>query len=117
MGPAHFSISLVTNFCKYAGERRSGVTRSAPASLSRAATAGVLSAVTDAALSLLTIAVGVRLGKKNASQLSVTKPFNPCSCAVASVGKVGDRSRVNIASAFTVLPSMCGIAAEALRQK
>ena len=62
------------------------------------------------------MAAGVPFGKKNASQFSATKSFRPCSCAVGISGSVGERSLVVIVIAFAVLPSRCGIAAEALRQ-
>ena len=42
IGPAHFSISVSTNFCRYSGELRSRATRSAPISCIRVFTAGVL---------------------------------------------------------------------------
>src|SRR5262249_58240381 len=40
IGPAHFSISVSTNFCRYSGELRSPATRSAPISCIRVFTAG-----------------------------------------------------------------------------
>src|SRR5262245_65779815 len=116
IGPAHFSISLATNFCRNSGERRSGATTSAPSSFSRAATAGVVSVATPASLSRCTIAAGVPLGRKNASQLSAAKSVRPCSWAVARLRKAGERFLLSIVIALAVLPSMCGIAAAALRQ-
>src|SRR5262249_39042598 len=48
IGPAHFSIWLSTNFCRYSGQRRSGATTSTPISLRRPATAGVVMVATAA---------------------------------------------------------------------
>src|SRR6266566_7318528 len=41
IGAAHFSISPATNFCKYAGDRRSGATMVAAKAPSRCCTDGV----------------------------------------------------------------------------
>src|SRR5262249_34666251 len=109
IGPAHFAISLATNFCRNSGERRSGATTSAPSTFSRASTAGVVSVATLASLSRCTIAAGVPLGRKNASQLSAAKSVKPCSWAVARLGNAGERFRLSIVIALAVLPSMCGI--------
>ena len=62
-----------------------------------------------AAFLVLGAYTGVALGKKKANQASASKSTNPCSCADASAGKLGERLVVNKASAFTVLPSIWGI--------
>src|SRR5215831_17063672 len=49
IGPAHFSISVSTNFCRYSGELRSRATRSAPISCIRVFTAGLLMVASVAA--------------------------------------------------------------------
>ena len=103
IGPAHFSISLATNFCRYSGVRRSGATISAPFFFSWSMTAGVIMAAIAASLSRCTIAAGVPFGKKNASQFSATKSFRPCSCAVGIAGNAADRSLVVMVIAFAFL--------------
>src|SRR5882762_9161585 len=107
---AHFTISLSTNCRRYSGDRRAGATTVAPISRSFVWTQGVSSVATVASLSFRTIAAGVSLGKKKALQTEAVKLVRPCSCAEASVGKVGERSSDNIEIAFTVLLSICGIA-------
>jgi len=61
IGPAHFAISLTTNFCRYSGDLRSSSTTMAPMSLRRCCTDGVSIAATAAACSFATIAAGVPL--------------------------------------------------------
>ena len=57
-----------------------------------------------------TIAAGVPLGRKSAFQVPASKSARPCSCAVASAGRFGERFRVRMASALTVWLSIWGIA-------
>ena len=63
-----------------------------------------------AACSFCTINCGVDLGRKIAYQVEAWKLASPCSCADASAGKLGERSFVRIASAFSAWLSICGIA-------
>src|SRR5262249_54785391 len=106
IGPAHFSIWLSTNFCRYSGERRSGATTSTPISLRRAITAGVVMVATAASWSAFTTGAGVVFGKKNGSQFSELKPVRPCSSALARLGSAGERFLARVAIALTVLLSM-----------
>src|SRR6266542_1041791 len=108
MGPAHFSISLSTNRCRYSGDRRSGPTRSTPISFVRACTAGTFMALTVASLSFRTIAAGAPFGRKKAYQVGASKSVSPCSCADASCGRLGERLRDKSAIPLTVLLSICG---------
>src|SRR5262249_2769459 len=103
IGPAHFSISVSTNFCRYSGELRSRATRSAPISCIRVFTAGGLMVASGAALSLSTIAAGGSLGEEEGNQLEAAELGNPCSCADAWSGSPRERSRVRIAIALTIL--------------
>src|SRR5215813_10534600 len=45
----------------------------------------------------------VPLGKNKANQFEASKLVNPCSCADAWAGRPGERSRVRIAIALTIL--------------
>src|SRR5262245_34783959 len=96
-------ISVSTNFCRYSGDLRSPATGSARMSCIRVFTAGVLMVATVAACSLPTIAADVPLGKNEANQFEASKLVNPCSCADAWSGSPGERSRVRIAIALTIL--------------
>src|SRR3954452_5768664 len=68
-GAAFFSISLATNCCRYAGERRSGATVIAPTSLRRSCTEGVSIASTVGSWSFWITADGVCWGTKNPNQV------------------------------------------------
>src|SRR5262245_51604072 len=114
IGPAHFLISSATNLARYSGDRRSGPTRSEPISFKRSCIEGVFMAATAAALSFRTIGSGVPFGKNKAYQLGMSKSVSPCSCADARSGRLGDRFLLSIASVFTELPAICGIAVGAL---
>ena len=116
IGAAFFSISLATNFCRYAGERRSGATVTAPTSLSRSCTEGVSIASTVASWSFWMIGSGVPLGKKKPNQVEASK-LSPCYCALASSGSIEERSRDRIAIALTNLPSICCFAVALSVQK
>jgi hypothetical protein len=56
----------------------------------------------------------VFFGRKMAYQIGVSKSARPCSCAVASADRLGDRFLVKSAIALTWLPAMSGIAVRAL---
>ena len=51
-------------------------------------------------------ATGVFTGTKKPNQVDASKS-RPCSCAVASAGSMGERSRDRFAIGFTSLPSIC----------
>jgi len=116
IGAAFFSISLATNVCRYAGERRSGATVSAPTSLSRSCTEGVSIAATVASWSFRMIGSGVPRGKKKPNHVEASK-LSPCYCALASSGSIEERSRDRIAIALTNLPSICCFAVALSVQK
>src|SRR5262244_2216672 len=69
IGPAHFSISLLTNWPRYSGVARSSGTITAPSPSSRSLTAGVFIAWTVASLSFLTTSAGASFGRKMAFQV------------------------------------------------
>src|SRR5262245_31855119 len=69
IGPAHFSVSLLTNEARYSGVLRSGVAICAPRPPNRSRTEGVFIAWTAASLSFLTISAGAFLGRKSAFQV------------------------------------------------
>jgi hypothetical protein len=48
------------------------------------------------------MAAGVPLGMKNAHQPSTVKSVRPCSYALATFGKIGERSLLKTANALTV---------------
>src|SRR6266852_3882407 len=75
----HFSISLTTKLWRYSGDRRWGAVTSAPSSRSRPCTAGLSIVATVASCSLLMMAVGVPLGRKKASHLSISMSFGRCA--------------------------------------
>jgi hypothetical protein len=74
----------------------------------RSLSAGVFIASVVASWSFLTMAAGVPFRKKKAFQVMASKLVRPCSCAVASVGKSGERLRANSAMPLSVLPVICG---------
>jgi hypothetical protein len=63
MVAAHLSISLRSNFCRLADERRSGATTVAPSCFNRSATAGVSRVALTAPCSFSTMAAGVSFGR------------------------------------------------------
>src|SRR5262245_3599429 len=69
IGPAHFSISLLTNWPRYSGVARSSGTITAPSPSSRSFTAGVFIAWTVAWLSVFTTSAGAFFGRKMAFQV------------------------------------------------
>src|SRR5687767_1056398 len=69
IGPAHFSVSLLTKVARYCGVARSSEATWAPRLVSRSRTSGVLMAPTAAALSLATTAGGAPFGRKIAFQV------------------------------------------------
>src|SRR5262249_34555787 len=69
IGPAHFSISFLTNWPRYSGVARSWGTITAPSPSSRSLTAGVFIAWTVASLSFLTTSAGASFGRKMAFQV------------------------------------------------
>ncbi len=56
------------------------------------------------------MAAGVSLGMKKAFQVMASKSARPCSCAVASVGRNGERLRASSAMPLSVWLVICGSA-------
>src|SRR5262249_37422896 len=80
IGPAHFSISVSTNFCRYSGELRSPATRSAPISCIRVFTAGGVFVVGGAGGGFLLSAAGVSFGGEEGQHFGASEFGNPFSC-------------------------------------
>ena len=84
-----------------------------PLSLKRRCTTASFIAATAASCSRSTTGAGVFFGRNNALQLDASKSVNPCSCADARSGKLGDRARLRIVAIGLIAPlSICGSAAQ-----
>ena len=110
IGAAHFSISLGMNFARYSGVRRSDGMTLMPRPFSRSRTAGVSTASFIASLRRRTITSGAPLGSRKTNVAEASKLVSPSSCAVGRSGSTNVRSRVSVAKALTILPSICGSA-------
>ena len=82
---------------------RSGAIPVTPMSCIRALIAGVSMASCVTLLSLSTTGLGAPLGRKNAVQVVMSIPSNPCSSAVRSSGISGVRSCDSTAKTFSCL--------------
>ena len=108
MTAAHLAISLSTNFCRYSGDRRSGATTVAPISLQPLLHGRACSMVATVTLwSLWMIAGGVPWARRTRSNCRFRNGQSLLVCG-CQFGRVGERSRVRIAIAFTSLASICG---------
>src|SRR5262249_58096373 len=83
IGPAHFSISVSTNFCRYSGELRSPATRSAPISCIRVFTAGGVFVGGGGGRNLLASAAGGCFWGEGGKQVRGRELVHPLLCAGA----------------------------------
>ena len=97
----HFSRSATRNTARRSGVFRSGAAGSAPSARNFVCNVGSASATIAAAFNRATIGSGVADGRNNAIQFEASKSFRPCSCAVATLGKLDNRARDKTAGAFS----------------